>query len=120
MTEDNARFWVWHRGGWVKLTLRPGQSLTIVERQRTDEGFRQEVNTLTHFGEAVVCEWCETGRDCDGQYEHGGELVCHLANLSIRDAHAEFPIRQNIGIKAPEWKRANVYQRDHAAEAAGY
>ena len=28
MTEDNARFWVWHRGGWVKLTLAPGQSLT--------------------------------------------------------------------------------------------
>ena len=28
----NARFWVWHRGGWVKLTLRPGESRETVAR----------------------------------------------------------------------------------------
>ena len=120
MNEDNARFWVWHRAGWVKLTLRPGQPLTTFEGQQTDEGHHREVSTFTHYGEAVVCEWCESGRDCDGRYERGGELVCELADLAARDAHAEFPVSENVGIRAPEWKRATGYQRDHAAEAAGY
>ena len=120
MKEGNARFWVWHRCGWAKLTLAPGQSLTTFEGGATDEGFRREVSTYTHHGEAVVCEWSETGRDCDGRYERGGELVCPLADLGARDAHEAFPIRENVGIRAPEWQRATGYQRDHAAEAAGY
>ena len=69
---------------------------------------------------AVVCEWSETGRDCDGRYERGGELFCPLADLAARDAHWAFPIRENVGIRAPVWQRATSYQRDHAAEAAGY
>ena len=120
MTEDNARFWVWHRGGWVKLTLRPGQSLTAFEGDPTDEGYRREVSTFTHHGDVVGCEWYETGRDCDGRYERGGESFCELADLASRDAFAEFPIGETAGIRAPEWKRATGYLRDHTAEAAGY
>jgi hypothetical protein len=120
MKEDNARFWVWHRGSWVKLTLTPGQVLSTFESCRTDEGYHREVSTYAHHGEEVVCEWYETGRDCDGRYERGGELVCDLADLAARDAHAEFPVRENVGIKAPQWKRAGGYRRDPAAEAAGY
>ncbi len=120
MTEDNARFWVWHRGGWAKLTLRPGRSLSTFESYRTDEGYHREVNTYSHHGEAVVCEWFETGRDCDGRYERGGERLCPLADLAARDSYAALPIRENVGIKSPEWQRVVGYQRDHAAEAAGY
>ena len=120
MTEDNARFWVWHRGSWVKVTLRPGQSLTTFEGYQTEEGYHREASTFTHHGEAVACQWYETGRDCDGLYERGGELFCPLADLAARDAHAEFPVRENAGIRAPEWQRVTGYRRDHAAEAAGY
>ena len=120
MKEDNARFWVWHRKAWVKLSLRRSQSLTFCERSRTDEGYHCEVNTFTHHGETVVCEWYETGRDCDGRYERGGEVFCNLADLAIRDVFAEFPARENIGIQAPVWKQATGYQRDHSAESAGY
>src|SRR5215203_4826024 len=105
MKEDNARFWVWHRGSWVKLTLTPGQVLSTFESCRTDEGYHREVSTYAHHGETVVCQWYETGRDCDGRYERGGELFCPLADLAARDAFAEFPVRENFGIKAPEWKR---------------
>ena len=101
MTEDNARFWVWHRGGWVKLTLRPGQSLTASEGDPTDEGYRREVSTFTHHGDVVGSEWYETGCDCDGRYERGGESFCDLADLAARDAFAEFPISENAGIRAP-------------------
>ena len=108
------------RGAWVKLTLRPGQSLTAFQSQPTDEGYHREVNAFTHYGETVVCEWFETGRDCDGRYERGGEMFCDLADLAARDAFAEFPASENVGIKAPEWKRATGYRRDHTAEASGY
>jgi hypothetical protein len=120
MKEDNARFWVWHRGGWVKLTLTPGQVLSTFQSQQTDEGYCREASTFAHHGETVGCEWYETGRDCDGRYERGGELVCDLADLAARDAFADFPVRENVGIRAPEWQRAGGYRRDHAAESAGY
>lgn len=120
VTEDNARFWVWHRGGWVKLTLAPGQCLTTFAGGETDEGYHCETSTFAHHGEAVVWEWHETGRDCDGRYERGGESFCALSDLAARDAHAALPIRENVGIHAPEWQRATGYRRDHAAEAAGY
>jgi hypothetical protein len=47
-------------------------------------------------------------------------VFCPLADLAARDAFAEFPIAENAGIRAPEWRRATGSRRDHAAEADGY
>lgn len=35
----NARFWVWH-GGWVKLTLREGQSVSVEQGALRMRGIR--------------------------------------------------------------------------------
>jgi hypothetical protein len=112
----NARFWVWFRGGWVKLTLRPGECRETVEGGRHDEGWGREVTSYEHDGDCVRCEWAEDGADCDGRYSRGGAVVCPLDQLrSIEPAHGDAD-----GLLVPDWQSAATWQRDHAAEAAGY
>jgi hypothetical protein len=44
----NARFWILGRhAGWVKVTLRPGQSLSWSYRYDHDEGWSSHCETLS-------------------------------------------------------------------------
>jgi hypothetical protein len=115
----NARFWVWHKG-WVKLTLRPGQSISTYYSSRTDEGWASEEDEWEHDGEAVVRHWSEDGVDCDGRLSRSGVAFCTLANLRAVDQFGLFPEPDNWGIFRPEWEHRSSRQRDYAAEVAGY
>lgn len=134
----NARFWHWHRDGWVKLTLRPGQTIEHRMGGSTDEGWSHTSHrwTLAHdwaeFPVPVVrCEALTESCDCDGRLDQGGCWVCPLDELQARDMadpeEAGYwqggelvtdPINQ--GILAPRWHREESWQRDYAAEAMGY
>lgn len=116
----NARFWTFWRCGWVKLTLRPGQSLSASHVGPTDEGYHGEAETWTHDGEIVRSEYTSWGRDCDGRHESGGERVCPLEKLKAANMFLQFDIEENRGIFAPWWQDADSYHRDYTAEAAGY
>jgi hypothetical protein len=108
----NARFWFWWNDGWVKLTLRPGQVLTINRFRRTDEGHTALTETFTHEGEMVRSEMTENSRDCDGPHEEWTVHRCRLDQL--QDNNPE------NGIFAPLWQVISAQQRDHFAEAMGY
>ena len=41
MRTPNARFWQWINGGPVKITLRPGQTITHYVGGSTDEGYER-------------------------------------------------------------------------------
>jgi hypothetical protein len=109
-----VKFWERVNGGWVKLTLFPGDSLTHNRYARTDEGFRAETESWW------VCE--ATGllhnrvegeeRDCDGlcSYEHHYVVETTRAKLNYDPADPECPV----------WRREYSQNRDHTAEAAGY
>jgi hypothetical protein len=56
--EANARFWTWWNGGWVKLTLRPGQRLVLHAFRRTDEGYSEQHEEYKHEGSAVLRRIC--------------------------------------------------------------
>ena len=116
----NARFWAWHNGGWVKLTLAPGQELGICSCGRTDEGWRREMTQYRHDGSCVVAEYIEESSDCDGRLDRGGEMYCTVDGLRKRDMADVNPCPENAGIVAPDWQRGPRWQRDHVAEACGY
>ena len=116
----NARFWVWHRTGWVKLALRPGEDVRVHDGGPTDEGFSSDSTRWTHDGDSVRMDWHSHGRDCDGRYERGGCSVCPLELLRSRPMDGPDAPSENAGICAPEWARRGEHQRDYAAEAAGY
>ena len=124
----NARFWTWVNDGWVKITLRPDQSLSHHTGGATDEGFSYTVETWSFDGQLVECETNTTARDCDGRLDNTSIYVCPVADLRARDVYEESigwsveagPEESNRGIFAPEWKRRTAWQRDYEAEAAGY
>lgn len=108
----NARFWILGRdAGWVKVTLRPGQSLSWSYRYDHDEGWSSHCETLSHREDHVERRWRDDGRDCDGRMSTGGELACAITDLAALEVD---------GLGVPEWERFDCWQRDESAEAAGY
>jgi hypothetical protein len=107
----NARFWVWHGEGYVKLTLKPGQSLSVSRGGPTDEGYYYRSTTWTHEGETVERADYSEASDCDGRLDSHCTCVCPIEKLREPS---------DISVPLPEWERVNAGQRDYAAEAAGY
>jgi hypothetical protein len=114
MDKRNARFWIWHADGWVKLTLKPGQTLRTWTGGDHDEGWSTESHTFSHEGDHVRDEWYHDGTDCDGRLSRGGVAMCALPRLAARCDRYTQPHR------VPEWVDAGRWQRDLAAEAMGY
>jgi hypothetical protein len=120
----NVRFWFYAHCDPVKITLRPGQSLTYRECHRTEEGWSGSTDTFIYDEgtKRVFNVWTTEGRDCDGHICRGGIL-----SFSIEDAQAGYTDaeegRDTHGnpIRYPKWgefELPEVY--DEYAVAAGY
>ena len=125
----NARFWVSHNDGWVKLTLKPDQSLEVYQRHATDEGWSSSWECWTHQGDSVLRECEADGCDCDGRSSSSHEDECPLDQLVVvphvkQCAYSdEFPdgwMPDDDAPLTPAWEKVGSRQRDYAAEAAGY
>jgi hypothetical protein len=108
----NARFWIWHNDGWVKLTLRPGQVFTVVDGGPTDEGYSYTAQVYTHEGDHILRETSTRAADCDGPHEYYADCTAAL------DALQEYLC--DDGTRVPSWERVRASQRDRFAEDAGY
>lgn len=110
-----ARFWVYWNGSFVKLTLAPGERVSLFRGGPTDEGYFQESETY-YFREdesEVVQDFNSWGSDCDGRFERGGTVTCNVFLLRA-------VTREGCPYPLPDWQYGGQYQRDYAAEAAGY
>lgn len=98
---------------------------------QTEEGHRHcgtlyYIDTDDQGNTIIVAEFHETGADCDGGYEHHHINYCLPAELEAgqpaRDHSANTVFESPIipGIVYPKWQKKEAYQRDYAAEAAGY
>jgi hypothetical protein len=108
----NARFWTWVNDGWVKLTLRPQETLTWAEAHLADEGWASEAMDWRYDGDGIHRSSYQAGRDCDGKMEWWGEDYCPLEDLAAIEA--------TDGTLRPAWERKSASQRDYSAEAMGY
>lgn len=125
----NARFWTWHNDGWVKLTLRPGQSLTHHVGGRTDEGWFSEATTWMHAVSEIVRENDSSGCDCDGPlYRHWRDRCCLdelavVSHVKQSDDFERYPdgwMPDYAAPLTPAWESVSSSQRDVYAEAVGY
>lgn len=137
----NARFWTYLQRGWVKITLRPGQTLTWRHFSRDDEGYSYENESWEHSGHEIQCRYEDGGRDCDGPIRHTGRAHCPLDQLAATPAYMEpecvdtqrlrkagifsfgnwrAPIFRGVRISGPAWVKGRSQTHDAYAEAAGY
>lgn len=107
----NARLLVWHRSEGVKITLRPGQTLSFGYSELTDEGYSASRSTFYFDGVGVHAEYLDTGRDCDGRHEHFHRAYCHRDLLTGHHVDGE---------RWPDWDHLDSSQRDHTAESMNY
>lgn len=112
----NVRWWDWVNGGYVKLTLRPGQTLRHHQSWDTDEGWASESNEWHYCDESgkVFNNNCTDGRDCDGRLTRSCSSFFAVGLERCGNAADE------DGIRYPMWERLRASQRDYAAEAMGY
>lgn len=113
----NARFWVFENQSYVRLTLKPFESLSMHSGGLTDEGYGYFWSRWTYeAGEGVVTlEYSSDERDCDGRLSRGGELACPVAELDGLEPAWEG------GERRSDWREAEpAWQRDESAEAMGY
>lgn len=124
MNTPNARFWHWstgHTDGWVKITLKPGQSLSWHESHRTDEGYSFQAYTWTHDGDSVTRKWLDGGRDCDGPIQRTGTDSCPLNKLAECQPVYEPEMHDDKAICRPDWQEAEPTQiNDLYAQLSNY
>lgn len=116
----NARFWTYHpvADSFVKLTLKPGQTLHHWQGWPTDEGWSSAAMTWSFDGEVVCREVIHDGQDCDGRLTTMRRQQCALADLRVM--REDDTLRDHKSPWLPDWSDVSSSQRDYAAEAMGY
>lgn len=124
----NARFWTRWNGGWVRVSLRPGDTFILQRSEPTEEGYSFEYEEYTHEEDRILLRWESGGRDCDGTHTTGGKSAVALDKLAVRrhePVRHESDLRDGstspAGLMLPDWKEvghARVY--DQYAQMSGY
>jgi hypothetical protein len=109
-----VRFWDFHHGSPVRLTMHPGDVLSQRFYAETEEGYKITCHDWTHDGDQIVYTHHVEEKDCDGKTEHTNTVVCPLNRL---DAGTD---GGRPGLYFARWEGQDSSQRDHAAEAARY
>lgn len=108
-----ARFWIYAHG-WVRLALRPGQSVTHREGGPMEEGWSYETRTWSHNGDHLVYAQTINAQDCDGRLDQ-----YYDAEATRLEDFYEHDSGKLVGPR-PVWEDERSSQRDHTAEAMGY
>lgn len=121
----NARFWVCINGSPVKITLKPGQSLSWGRASTHDEGWSSEAYCWEFDGEFVHECFISDGRDCDGRLTNVNDWRCPVAELHNGsfpglDYCTKLERDEWAGVQWPAWERTNASVYDEYAQAAGY
>ncbi len=113
-TTPNARFWIVGAfGSTVKLTLKPGQSLSHYVEYAHEEGWASEHSEYKYDGQTVTHRWETDGRDCDGRLTKSAASACDVGHLLDGNAFN--------GVQFPNWHAVqNVEIYDETAQLGGY
>ncbi len=116
MQIKTARFWVWHREGFVRLALQDNQEIEFYHGGPHDEGFSHTQERYSRVGDTVHYELHEWGRDCDGAYSNVSEYRCPITMLAANNDGGY----EGNAPPRPVWTNGQSSQYDESAEMAGY
>lgn len=109
----NARFWEYHNGDWVKITLKPKQELSIDHGGQHEEGHWRSYCSWKNDINRVIRYNCVSGSDCDGRYRRDWTDCCPIGELQ------QMP-HENAPGPTPNWRNVSESQRDFTAEFMNY
>jgi hypothetical protein len=115
LRDTNARFWIWHNDGPVRLALRPGRAASFYYCGPTEEGYSYRHDSYRHAGAWIEWESDRGGRDCDGGHADRALQICYLAELDRGPSE-----RTDPNVRYPNWREGGHAIEDEYAEAAGY
>ncbi len=125
------RFWEYFNGGYVKITLKHGQTLSHYRGGLDDEGWSAEHCKWafdTDGNEPVLThQWMNEGRDCDGYLKRSGISIARADRVTFvaaKDYSKPRPepllLWDGKPVMVPDWKKVSLGQRDEYAERMGY
>ena len=124
------RFWVRVNGQPVRLSLVPGEYLTIHRGGPDDEGYyyAEDVYYIDHEYGVLMFETSWESRDCDCRMSGGCQYWARLDELAVNHPYSDDQSRLERLEAAARPVRfvnfreldATFYRRDHRAEAAGF
>lgn len=114
LVAPNAKFWECVNGDMVKLTIKPGATISWHTSAPDDEGYFYKSISWTHNIDQVEMERDTGGRDCDGSHRQFSSFSCRIKDLDKNppNEYRDQPI--------PQWERGSCSQRDEYAERMGY
>ena len=89
MKPITARFWTYHNGSYVKLSIKPGKSLNHHAGGPDEEGWWSCGQVWENDGEEVTWGHYRDGADCDGRLSQASISMCRVADLKARPAETE-------------------------------
>lgn len=110
----NVRFWTYLNQGWVKLTLKQGQTIRHGKAWLTEEGYDSYAREWQHNGDKIGYVYHSAGRDCDGSHSE----TQYLSNsVPMKFEENEYSPSGMV----PDWSRAKPsYCYDQFAQMANY
>lgn len=143
--KPNAKFWIWHHEGFVRLKLAPGGEIQFGYGGHTDEGYSSRSSGYYYNEDRMVIEAThhEDSRDCDGPHSWSNKCECSIQNLEhhpaqelwgkepLRVVDGRYQLRDEYDRKGsfdydyprppmPLWETRSRRQRDYFAESMGY
>ncbi len=115
----NARFWVYALESWVKLSLRPGESVEWHHGGPHEEGYEFTTDRWELSGDGVTLYRSRSRRwaDCDGPGSSWSEDFAAVSSIGPRDPSS---YGYSPEVRIPDWQAGDAGQRDHYAEAMNY
>lgn len=114
----NVRFVIWYNDQYTKITLKPGQCISLRNFRWHDEGSAEQIETYEYQADdgIVYSEYESYSRDCDGPHEHHSKSHFIVNQDYFNNERDEGILVRHM----PEWIKGKSYQRDIYAEMAGY
>ena len=119
---NTARFWIYVNNDYVKISLKPGQTLNWYTKEATDEGWSGEGLSFEYDADLVLVlrESVTEGRDCDGRIQYFDKAQCAIEDL--QNGNDTFDMFEEHGhiVQFPCWERVTSEVCDEQAQKAGY
>ena len=124
------RFWVRVNGQPVRLSLVPGEYLTIHRGGPDDEGYHyaEDVYYIDREYGVLMFETSWESRDCDGCMSGGCQYWARFDELEVNHPCSDDQSRlerleaEALRVRFPHFREldAGFWRRDHQAEVAGF